>query len=312
MHVAVTGSCRLIGSALVKRLGADGHQVTRLVRRNPRPGEARWNPADGTIETAALRDVDAAVHLAGAGHRRPPLDRRVQAHAARQPHHEHRAARVHARRARPSRRRCCSPDRRSATTARTATRSSTRPARRRRASWPTCAAMGSGDGCSRRRRHPRRRTCARASCSSAQGGALKKQLPLYKLGLGGRDRLGPAVAELDLDRRRGRRDRPPAAQRARGPGQPHGAEPGHAGATSPTRSARCCTARRSCRRRRSRRSCCSAASWSTTVLLTGQRVLPAVLTRRRLRVRAPARSRAARCAAVLELRPVRAAWSERR
>lgn len=67
MHVLVTGSSGLIGTALVKKLGADGHQVTRLVRRTPRPGEARWNPDDGSIETSALRDLDAVVHLSGAG-----------------------------------------------------------------------------------------------------------------------------------------------------------------------------------------------------------------------------------------------------
>ena len=67
MHVLVTGSSGLVGSALVKRLSIDGHRVTRLVRRTPRPGEARWNPAEGTIESAALHDLDAAVHLAGAG-----------------------------------------------------------------------------------------------------------------------------------------------------------------------------------------------------------------------------------------------------
>ena len=67
MHVLVTGSSGLVGSALVKRLSIDGHRVTRIVRRTPRPGEARWNPAEGTIESAALHDLDAAVHLAGAG-----------------------------------------------------------------------------------------------------------------------------------------------------------------------------------------------------------------------------------------------------
>ena len=52
---------------MVKRLSAEGHHVTRLVRRTPRPGEARWNPAEGTIETSALAGVDAVINLAGAG-----------------------------------------------------------------------------------------------------------------------------------------------------------------------------------------------------------------------------------------------------
>ncbi len=67
MHVVVTGSSGLIGTALIKKLSADGHQVTRLVRRTPRPGEARWNPDDGTIEAHAIEGANAVVHLAGAG-----------------------------------------------------------------------------------------------------------------------------------------------------------------------------------------------------------------------------------------------------
>ena len=67
MHVVVSGSSGLVGTALAKSLSTGGHRVTRLVRRVPRPGEARWNPDEGTIEIAALHDVDAVVHLAGAG-----------------------------------------------------------------------------------------------------------------------------------------------------------------------------------------------------------------------------------------------------
>ena len=67
MNVLVTGSSGLIGTALIKKLSAHGHQVTRLVRRTPRPGEVRWNPDEGTIETGALGQLDAVVHLAGAG-----------------------------------------------------------------------------------------------------------------------------------------------------------------------------------------------------------------------------------------------------
>ncbi len=67
MNVLVTGSSGLVGSALIKKLSTHGHQVTRLVRRTPRPGEVRWNPDDGTIEATALGQIDAVVHLAGAG-----------------------------------------------------------------------------------------------------------------------------------------------------------------------------------------------------------------------------------------------------
>lgn len=67
MHVLVTGSSGLVGGALVKKLSAQGHQITRLVRRTPRPGEIHWNPDAGTIEAASLEQLDAVVHLAGAG-----------------------------------------------------------------------------------------------------------------------------------------------------------------------------------------------------------------------------------------------------
>jgi uncharacterized protein len=67
MRIAITGSSGLIGSALARQLQHHQHDIVRLVRRTPRPGEARWNPADGTIDLAALEGIDAAVHLAGAG-----------------------------------------------------------------------------------------------------------------------------------------------------------------------------------------------------------------------------------------------------
>jgi uncharacterized protein (TIGR01777 family) len=88
MLVLVTGSSGLIGQELVAELGRQGHQVTRLVRRPPAgAGEATWDPSAGTIETAKLEGHDAAVHLAGAGigdhkwsedHKRAVLDSRVQ------------------------------------------------------------------------------------------------------------------------------------------------------------------------------------------------------------------------------------------
>ena len=57
----------MIGAALVPALEAAGHQVVRLVRSDPAPGQARWDPAGGQIDQAALEGIDAAVHLAGAG-----------------------------------------------------------------------------------------------------------------------------------------------------------------------------------------------------------------------------------------------------
>jgi uncharacterized protein (TIGR01777 family) len=67
MRIAVTGSSGLIGTALVRALREDGHGVMRLVRKDPEgPDEARWDPMGG-VDTAALENLDAVVHLAGAG-----------------------------------------------------------------------------------------------------------------------------------------------------------------------------------------------------------------------------------------------------
>lgn len=65
--VVVTGSSGLIGTALTAALGASGHVVRRMVRRQSGPGDIRWNPADGEVPAGALEGVDAIVHLAGAG-----------------------------------------------------------------------------------------------------------------------------------------------------------------------------------------------------------------------------------------------------
>ncbi|MCU0309366.1 MAG: TIGR01777 family oxidoreductase [Acidimicrobiales bacterium] len=69
MKIAVTGSTGLIGSALVRSLSADGHEVTSVVRRPPLAGEraVRWDPMEGTIDAQGLEAMDAVVHLAGAG-----------------------------------------------------------------------------------------------------------------------------------------------------------------------------------------------------------------------------------------------------
>lgn len=74
MRIAVTGSTGHIGSALVRSLLADGHQVVRLVRRRSRTGPqpdgslgVGWNPQRLEIDAPALEGLDAVVHLAGAG-----------------------------------------------------------------------------------------------------------------------------------------------------------------------------------------------------------------------------------------------------
>jgi uncharacterized protein len=67
MLVAVTGASGLIGTALARRLEAEGHQVLRLTRSRPTgPGQVRWDPAAGRLDPDALAKADAVIHLAGA------------------------------------------------------------------------------------------------------------------------------------------------------------------------------------------------------------------------------------------------------
>lgn len=68
MRIAVSGSSGLIGSALVRSLRTDRHDVLRLVRREASaPDEVRWDPEKAYVDTARLAGCDAVVHLAGAG-----------------------------------------------------------------------------------------------------------------------------------------------------------------------------------------------------------------------------------------------------
>lgn len=68
MRIAVTGSTGLIGTALVRSLRADGHDVVRLVRRPSRAAdEVEWDPLRQRIDGRGLNGCEAVVHLAGAG-----------------------------------------------------------------------------------------------------------------------------------------------------------------------------------------------------------------------------------------------------
>lgn len=68
MRIAVTGSSGLIGSALVRSLRSDGHEVVRLVRHPARSGdEVEWQPKRQQVDAAGLVGCEAVVNLAGAG-----------------------------------------------------------------------------------------------------------------------------------------------------------------------------------------------------------------------------------------------------
>ena len=87
MKTLITGASGLIGSELAPLLRKQGHDVVSLTRSAARrPGEYHWDPARGDVDPAALEGIDAVVHLAGesvAGRwsdekKRRILDSRVQ------------------------------------------------------------------------------------------------------------------------------------------------------------------------------------------------------------------------------------------
>ena len=66
--IAITGASGLIGTALSHHLAARGHRVVRFTRQSSTGADSiAWNPKSGSIEADKLRGVDAIVHLAGAG-----------------------------------------------------------------------------------------------------------------------------------------------------------------------------------------------------------------------------------------------------
>lgn len=68
MKILITGASGLIGQALTKQLNASGHTTVAAVRREPRRNdEVQWNPATGEMSPSAFDGIEAVVHMAGAG-----------------------------------------------------------------------------------------------------------------------------------------------------------------------------------------------------------------------------------------------------
>ncbi len=67
MRVAITGGSGLIGGAVTDALRAESHEVLHLVRppRRAGAGQVAWDPAAAMIDADGLEGIDAAVHLAG-------------------------------------------------------------------------------------------------------------------------------------------------------------------------------------------------------------------------------------------------------
>ena len=66
MRILMSGASGLIGTALSSHLSSDGHLVTRLVRRDAREGEHRWDPVAGILDADAFTGCDAVINLSGA------------------------------------------------------------------------------------------------------------------------------------------------------------------------------------------------------------------------------------------------------
>ncbi|MES2169591.1 MAG: TIGR01777 family oxidoreductase [Actinomycetota bacterium] len=89
MRVLIAGGSGFIGTELVRQLHEDGHDITVLVRRQPKQaGEANWAPSAGIIDSGLIENTDAVINLSGAslghlpwttGYKREILDSRLSA-----------------------------------------------------------------------------------------------------------------------------------------------------------------------------------------------------------------------------------------
>lgn len=70
MHIAISGASGLVGGALVQQLTGKGHAVVRMVRTvrtdaQTEPGAIPWNPDEDQLDASRFEELDAVVHLAG-------------------------------------------------------------------------------------------------------------------------------------------------------------------------------------------------------------------------------------------------------
>lgn len=88
MRIAITGATGFIGTQLAAFLSTGGHEVLRIGRGEVVPGKTdiSWDPDRGRLDPKALEGLDAVIHLAGASiaerwtpeHRKAIRDSRVE------------------------------------------------------------------------------------------------------------------------------------------------------------------------------------------------------------------------------------------
>jgi len=64
-RIAISGATGLVGTALANALRANGDAVIAIGRAPRKPEDVRWDPERGEIEHDKLESLDAVVHLAG-------------------------------------------------------------------------------------------------------------------------------------------------------------------------------------------------------------------------------------------------------
>jgi len=64
-HILIAGGSGAIGHLLRSAFEAAGHRVTALTRSKVGPGYAKWDPAQDTIDVAALAEATVLINLAG-------------------------------------------------------------------------------------------------------------------------------------------------------------------------------------------------------------------------------------------------------
>ena len=74
MRIVIAGASGFLGTAWRDHLAREGHDVVRLVRRDPvSQNESRWDPQHGVVDPEVIESADVLANVAGASFVRWPL-----------------------------------------------------------------------------------------------------------------------------------------------------------------------------------------------------------------------------------------------